>query len=150
MFAVSHAVLSLVLFGPLVLSITALAGESLRLEAFTTTEYVIGGRDDPRLRAISVTIYELDGLARFEAALSQYLPADADAAKAEALRRIGALDEEHLAPTKHAAMGLAKAVHYSIDRYPAIVIDGTAVIYGVTDLNDTMERYDAWREAESR
>lgn len=150
MLAVSHALLSLVLFGPLVASIIALAGEPLRLEAFTTAEYVISGRNDPRLRAVSVTIYKLDGLAKFEAALSQDLPAGADAAKAEALRRIGELDEERMAPTKHAAMGLAKAVQYGIDRYPAIVIDGTAVIYGVIDLNDALQRYEAWRAAVSR
>jgi len=150
MLAVSHALLSLTLFGPLVSSITALAGESLRLEVFTTMEFVINGRDDPRLRAVSVTIYQLESVARFEAALSLDLPADVDAAKAEALRRIGELDEEHLAPTRHATMGLAKAEHYGIDRYPAIVIDGTAVIYGVTNLNDALRRYAAWRERASR
>lgn len=150
MLAVSHALLSLVLFGPLVLGTTAIARESLRLEAFTTTEYAISGQDDPRLRAVSVTIYGLDGLARFEAALSQGLPADVDSATAEALRRIGDLDEEHMAPTRHAAMGLAKAMQYGIDRYPAIVINGTAVVYGVIDLNVAMQRYEAWREAGSR
>ena len=150
MLAVPHALLSLVFFGSLVSSTPAIAGKTRSLEAFTTTEYVISGRDDPRLRNASVTIYGLDGLAKFEAALSHDLPADADAAKTEALRRIGKLDEEHMAPTKHAAMGLAKAVQYGIDRYPAIVIDGTAVIYGVTDLNHAMQRYEAWREAESR
>jgi integrating conjugative element protein (TIGR03757 family) len=150
MLAVSHALLSLVLFGPLVSSTIAIAGDSLRVEAFTTAEYVISGRDSPRLRIASVTIYRLDGLARFEAALSQDLPADAEAAKAAALRRIGALDEAQMAPAKQAAMGLAKAVHYGIDRYPAIVIDGMAVIYGVTDLNDALQRYAAWQVATSR
>jgi integrating conjugative element protein (TIGR03757 family) len=150
MLAVSHALLSLVLFGPLVSSTIAKAGDSLRVEAFTTAGYVIGGRDGSRLRIASVTIYRLDGLAEFEAALSQDLPAGADAAKAEALRRIGELDEERMAPMKHAALGLAKAVHYGIDRYPAIVIDETAVIYGVTDLDDALQRYAAWQEAKSR
>lgn len=150
MLAVSHALLSLVLFGPLVSSTPVIVGDSPRLEAFTTAEYVISGGDSPRLRSAFVTIYRLDGLAQFEAVLSQDLPADAEAATAEALRRIGELDEERMAPMKHAALGLAKAVHYGIDRYPAIVIDETAVIYGVTDLDDALQRYAAWQEAKSR
>jgi integrating conjugative element protein (TIGR03757 family) len=42
------------------------------------------------------------------------------------------------------------ALHYGVDRIPAIVIDGTAVVYGVTDLVDAVQRYDAWRTAPSR
>ena len=36
---------------------------------------------------------------------------------------------------QRAAMGLAKAMQYGIDQYPAIVFDGDLAIYGVTDIN---------------
>ena len=94
-----------------------------------------------------MTIYAVDGLERFEASLSQDLPVQEDAAKAEAMRRIGELDEARMAPAKEAAIGLAKAIQYGVDRYPAIVLDGHAVIYGVTDLVDALARYGSWREA---
>ena len=55
-----------------------------------------------------------------------------------------------MAPAKDAAIGLAKAVQYGVDRYPAVVVNGTAVVYGVTDLVEAVARYQAWREARSQ
>ena len=46
---------------------------------------------------------------------------------------------------QRAAMGLAKAVQYGVDRYPAIVFDGQMVVYGVTDLEAALQYYRAWR-----
>ncbi len=48
---------------------------------------------------------------------------------------------------KNAALGLAKAKQYGLDRYPAIVFDGRAVVYGVRDLGEALARYRQWREA---
>ena len=131
-------------------SVALQAVERLSLEVFTAAEFPISGEDDRRLRGATVTVYVVDGLEQFESALSQNLPADADAAKAEALRRIGELDDARMAPAKDAAIGLAKAVQYGVDRYPAIVVNGTAVLYGVTDLVEAVARYEAWREARSQ
>ena len=150
MLALAHALVSLVLMGPLVFSGAVVAGESLGVEVFTAAGFPISGKADPRLRTATVTVYAIDGLDQFESALSEDLPPDADAAKAEALRRIGQLNEVRMAPAKHAALGLAKAVQYGVDRYPAIVFNGTAVVYGVTDLVEAVQRYAAWREAQAR
>lgn len=117
---------------------------------FTAAGLPISGKADPRLQAAAVTVYVVDGLAQFESAPSQDLPTVADAAKAKALRRIGTLNEARIAMANNAAMGLAKAVQFGVDRYPAIVFNSTAVIYGVTDLVDAIQRYDAWCEAQSR
>ena len=92
----------------------------------------------------------VDGLERFESRLSEGLPADTKAARAEALRRVQQLDDTRMAPAKNAAIGLAKAVQYGVDRYPAIVFDGRAVIYGVTDLVEALDRYDAWQREQAR
>lgn len=150
MLAISHALVALTLFGPLLLSGVLQAGERLSLEVFTSGEFPVGGQDDRRLQGASVTVYAVDGLEQFDLALSQNLPTDADAAKAEALRRIGELDDARIAPAKDAAIGLAKAVQYGVDRYPAIVVNGTAVVYGVTDLVVAVARYEVWREARSQ
>ncbi len=150
MLAISHALIGLTLFGPLVFSGALQAVEPLSLEIFTAATFPITGKDDRRLRNATVTVYAVDGLEQFEASLSQNLPAQEDAAKAEAMRRIGELDEGRMAPAKEAAIGLAKAVQYGIDRYPAIVFEGHAVLYGVTDLVDAFARYESWREAQAR
>ena len=148
--ALPHALLGLALFGPSLLSGPVQAAEPLRIEVFTTPGFPILGKDDGRLQGATVTVCVVDGLEQFESALSEGLPNDAQAAKAEALRRIGELNGARVAPAKESAMGLAKASQYGLDRYPAIVFDGTAVVYGVTDLVDAVARYDSWHEAQSR
>jgi integrating conjugative element protein (TIGR03757 family) len=134
----------------LVVSCPLFAGEPGGVDVVTVREFPIRGADHSRLKSARVQIYEVDSLRRFEAALSEGLPGDPDAAKAEALRRIGALKEAQDATAQNAANGLAMALHYGVDRIPAIVIDGAAVIYGVTDLVDAIQRYDAWRAAPLR
>ncbi len=95
----------------------------MTFEVFTTTGFPISGKDGPGLPGATVTVYAADGLAQFEADLSRDLPTDAaDAAKTEALRRISQLNEPRMTPAKDAALGLAKAVQYGVDRYPAIVL----------------------------
>lgn len=150
MLAISHVLVALALFGPLVFSNALRAGDALSLEVFTMATLPISGQDDRRLHGASVTVYAVDGLARFETLLSEDLPSEADAAKAEAIRRIGELNEARMASAKEAATGLAKAVQYGVNRYPAIVFEGDAVIYGMTDLVDAVARYEAWREAQAR
>ena len=145
MLALSHALVGLTLFGPLALSASAWAGDALIIEVFSTSEQPVVGAEHERLRTATITTYAVDGLERFESGLSEGLPADPDAAKAEALRRIQHLDDARMAPAKNAAFGLAKAVQYGVDRYPAIVLDGRAVVFGVPDLGEALDRYETWQ-----
>lgn len=145
MFAFSHALVGLTLLGPLVFGLPVWAHGTLSIEAFTASKSQITGVEDERLRVATVTTYIVEGLERFESGLSEGLPADPKAAKAEALRRVQQLDDARMAPAKNAAIGLAKAVQYGVDRYPAIVFDGRAIVYGVTDLVEALDRYDAWQ-----
>lgn len=140
----------LALLGPLAFSVPAWAGDALVIEVFTTSEQPIVGAEHERLRTATITSYAVDGLERFESELSEGLPADPDTAKAAALRRIQRLDDARMAPAKDAAFGLAKAVQYGVDRYPAIVFDGRAVVYGVTDLVQALDRYEAWQREQTR
>jgi integrating conjugative element protein (TIGR03757 family) len=148
--ALSHALFGLTLFGSFLISSTPQAGTQLSIEVFTTTEFPISGKDDLRLQGARVTEYFVDGLKHVESTLSESLPNDAETAKAEALRRIEQLDGAHMVPAKSAAIGLAKAVHYGVDRYPAIVLDVRAVVYGVTDLVEAIDRYEAWQREQAR
>lgn len=145
MLVLSHALVGLALFGTLVFSALAWAGESLDIEIFITDEHSVAGADRKRLRTANVTTYAVNGLERFEIGLSEGLPADPETAKAEAFRRIQELDSAQMGLAKNTAIGLAKAVAYGVDRHPAIVFDGRAVVYGVTDLVEALERYEASR-----
>lgn len=150
MLALSNALVVLTLFGPLVFSAPVWAGDALVIEVFSTSEQPIVGAKHERLRTVTITIYAVDGLKRFESGLSEGLPADPDAAKAEALRRIQHLDYARMVPAKNAAFGLAKAVQYGVDRYPAIVFEGRAVVYGVTGLVEAHNHYEAWQREQIR
>ena len=149
MLALSHALVGLTLFGPLVFGVPVWADDALVIEVFTTSEQRVVGAEHERLRTATVTTYAVDGLERFESELSEGLPADPEAAKAEALRRIQRLDDARMAPAKNAAVGLAKAAQYGIDRYPAIVFDGQAVVYGVTELVEALDRFEAWQREQT-
>lgn len=136
--------------GPLAISAPVWASDALVIEVFTTSEQPVVGAEHERLRTATITSYAVDGLERFESVLSEGLPADPDAARPEALRRIQHLDDARMVPAKNAAFGLAKAVQYGVDRYPAIVFDGRAVVYGVTDLVEALDRYEAWQREQTR
>jgi integrating conjugative element protein (TIGR03757 family) len=150
MLALFHALVGLTLFGPLAFSVPVWAGDTLVIEVFTTSEQPVVGAEHERLRSAIITTYAVNGLELFESGLSEGLPADLDTAKAEALRRIQQLDDARMAPAKNAAFGLAKAVQYGVDRYPAIVFDGRAVVYGVTDLVEALDRFEAWQREQTR
>lgn len=150
MFAFSHALVGLTILGPIVFCVPVWADGALSVEVFTASERSISGAEDERLRTAAVTTYAIDGLDRFESGLSEGLQQDPEAAKTEALRRIQRLDDARMVPAKNAAIGLAKAVQYGVDRYPAIVFDGRAVVYGLADMVEALDRYEAWQWDQAR
>ena len=119
------------------------------IEVLTTTEVPVNGEvainQQLDTREIELHIFELDGIQRIEAKLSKDLSADPEHARRMALRRIGQLDEAAQTRMQRAATGLAKAVQYGIDRYPAIVFNGQGVIYGLTDLDTAFQYYWVWQ-----
>jgi integrating conjugative element protein (TIGR03757 family) len=150
MLTLSHALLGLALFGPIVHSLPVWAGDVLSIEVFTTSERPVVGADYQRLGSATVATYAVNGLERFQSALSEGLPTDPEAAKAEAIYRIQQLDDVRMEPVKNATIGLVKALQYGVNRYPAIVFDERAVVYGVTNLVEALDRYQAWQREQAR
>ena len=110
--------------------ITTTALADPRVEVFTD-------RAHPIIHAeafAQVRVVRIDGLVLAQEYLSEGLPMDENAAAKRVHARLAArpdLKDQMMA----AGEGLAMAhLQYQLDRYPAIVFDGTAVIYGVTDL----------------
>jgi integrating conjugative element protein (TIGR03757 family) len=120
----------------------------LSVEVFTTADRPV--RWGPEVeskdaRFIDLQVYELNGIQLVETALSKNLPTDQNQAKQTALKRIQQLDEQATASIQNAAVGLAKAMQYGIDRYPAIVFGGEVVVYGLTDPNAALDYYHQWQ-----
>lgn len=124
------------------------------IEVFTTADFPVTGEvtnnRQPDYRESELHVYELDGIQRIEADLSKGLTTNPKKSKRIVLQRIQQLGEVTRARMQRAAMGLAKAVQYGIDRYPAIVFDGEVVIYGMTDIREALRQYQQWREGEKR
>ena len=91
------------------------------------------------------TIYHIDRVARLQHRLSEGLPADPELAKQRVLERLQHVDASVSAELEHAAQGLLLAVQYGLDRYPAVIFDGRAVVYGVTDLSEALSHYRRWQ-----
>lgn len=128
-------------------------GIPTRIEVFTTTDSPVTREAEPTQPdsgVIDLQIYELDGIQRIKTNLSKGLTADPERSRRVVLERIQRMDDAERARMQRAAMGLARALQYGIDRYPAIVFDGEAAIYGVTDVHAALQRYRQWREGRRR
>ena len=79
------------------------------------------------------TRYDIDRISLLQQALSHGLPADPAQAKQLVLQRFQVMDAALSHRLENAGKGLAQAMAYGIDRTPAVVFDGRAVIYGVTE-----------------
>ena len=113
-----------------------------RVEVFVNSAMLI-------TNAAGATVYLLDGLQMLEAQLSQGLPAtEAEAAQVarERVQRLGGQLQQRAA---NAAQGMVLAAQYGIDRIPAIVIDGCAIVYGMTDVHKAVAAY-ALRQESAR
>ena len=125
-------------------------GHQRLVEVFTTAGSPVNGETalnmQPGYREIEFHVYELDAIQRIEAKLSKGLTADFKQSKQVVLQRFQQLSEEDRTQLQRAAMGLAKAAQFGVDRYPAIVFDGVVTIYGVTDIREALYRYEQWRE----
>lgn len=123
------------------------------MEIFTTAQYFISGRRDQELKqkvSKNYDVYVIDRISLLKSTLSEGLPSDAQKAKALVLNRFQSLDASTNQQLENAAKGLVKAMDYGVDRYPAIVFDGQAVIYGVTDIDVATAYYKQWREKGTR
>ena len=123
------------------------------IEVFTSAHVPIRGSDTSGVRENAlgkVTHYNLDGIDQLQQTLSQALPNDPGQAKQLVLQRLQSMDAALSHRLENAGNGLVQAMHYGIDRTPAIVFDRQAVIYGVTELDDAIEQYTQWREQGSR
>ena len=129
----------------------ALANEELPglIEVFTVTGERITGQDvllhDTPGEGLEVHIYRLDGFKDLETRLSEHLPGDPEQARQMATDKLSQISETDRARLQRTAVGLARAIRYGIDRRPAMVFNGQAVVYGLTDLPAGLTQYRHWQ-----
>lgn len=105
------------------------------IEVFTDSSLqILPGNDH-------ATFYLIDRIHKLQEEFSIDLPADSESAKALALQRFQRMDTQLSRELENAAKGLVQATQYGIDRYPAIVFDGQAVVYGLTDIYSATQLY---------
>ncbi len=123
------------------------SGEPVRVEAFTGQNLPMQAvvRDNVQSESTTIEVYEIDGIDRFEAILSEQLPTKPNAARRVALKRVSQVDAVRIEEPQRAAVGLVRAAEYGIDRFPAIVFGGHAVVYGVTDIGEALRHYRVWQ-----
>jgi len=120
--------------------------EPVRIEVFTAQDLAIQPLEPGDLSAsTTIEVYKVDETERFETILSEQLPPDPEVAKCLAQERLRQLGGSQIEEAKRAAAGIVKAAEYGIERYPAIVFDGEAVVYGVTDIGEALRLYRARR-----
>ena len=127
------------------LSALAIAGEAApAIEVFTDSTFQFVSDSD------NTAIYVMDRINQLQQVLSADLPSDPENAKQLVLARFQRMDPQLSSELESAAKGLAQAMQYGINRYPAIVFDGDAVVYGVPDVRAATELYQRWQKRGAR
>lgn len=140
---------------PFVLSIPLYLGiqspvraEALSVEAFTdNSRFPVVWRMKPDVK---VAIYDLATPKHIGQMLSVGLPANPEAARILAEQSIKANRNSLTSELKSAYQGHTKAMDYGLTHYPALVFNGKAVIYGISDVEEGIKRYQTWQAAQHR
>ena len=122
----------------------ACAADLRVIDIFTTSSRPVEVHAVAADPTIELNVVEVDTLERFNAGLSERLPDDPTSAQSDVRKRLATLNQDEVAALRHTAMGLSMAAQLGVDRTPAIVFDQQAVLYGVTDLPEALNRYRAW------
>ena len=98
-----------------------------------------------------ITILSLDAVQSIQDQLSEGLPNDETLARASVQRKIAEIGRSKLEDELRTAyLPLSTMMAYGLDRYPVIIFDKQAVIYGMTDLSLAINRYHQWLKDEKR
>ena len=138
-YSITSVVLTGSLFAPAWANETAPA-----IEVFTDSKFQVVRIPE------NTTVYVIDRIDQLQQTLSKDLPSDPDKAKQVVLARFQRTDAQLSSELENAAKGLVQAMQYRINRYPAIVFDGNAVVYGVTDVDAATQLYQRWQKRGAR
>jgi integrating conjugative element protein (TIGR03757 family) len=122
--------------------VASATAEYPKAEVFTSAQYPITTDITP-----GVQVYRLDAPARLEGEITARLPSDPSEAYAFAEEALKVQWREQAKRLTETYQGVLKARQYGLQKLPAIVFDGRAVVYGVTDLEQALGDYRRWQGA---
>lgn len=142
----------LIVLMAVVLGVPAAADQSLPASIVVIKDTETELRNTVSVRALldarntELKIYEIDAADRFEQSVSVNLPVDPDQARAAFERRVDRIGRDTLErQAVEAYRGVMAAVRYQVKAYPAVIFDGSSVVYGVTDLAEALGHYQRWK-----
>lgn len=114
------------------------------VEVFTDQTHPVAGAANPDL---DVRYYELDNPQNYLKSFTLDVPADPSEAEGVIRARIDKLGGEAFSRQLHDAYaGAMQAFAYQLDRYPAIVFNKHAVVYGVNNVDTAYQYYVNWTQ----
>jgi integrating conjugative element protein (TIGR03757 family) len=134
------------------LSQTAQA-EPLLVEVFTDALQGPPPSDvGPGRSEITTTVYDLSAPQQAAQALANELrlPADPASAMTEAKTYLQRHGLELASKVGQAQISHQKALAYGLTRYPALVINQEAIVYGSTDVQEAVRQYRSWQAAKGK
>jgi len=112
----------------------------------TSDKYPVVTPDAFKSYIPKVTLLNLDSVSQIENRLSKGLAANEKLATAEFHRRVEAIGKAQLeSDLRNAYQAVGAAMTYRLERYPVVIFDEKAVVYGLTDLSQALEKYRQWR-----
>jgi integrating conjugative element protein (TIGR03757 family) len=93
----------------------------------------------------NATVYVVDTINTVSERLSTGLPNTPAEAQKIATARLNALTAQDKEVLHQASAGVIRAAEYKITKAPAIVFDGQAVLYGLSDVEQARDIYRRWR-----
>ncbi|MGS2722125.1 TIGR03757 family integrating conjugative element protein [Porticoccus sp. GXU_MW_L64] len=121
-------------------------GLPLELKVITSDNYPVTGNTALSGSKADIAIYNLDNVDRLTESLGQNLPNTAAKSHAQLQKRIELMGQSTLeAQFRDAHQGLVTLITNRINRFPAIIVNDRAVIYGVTHIPEAIAIYRQWK-----
>ncbi|WP_284427453.1 TIGR03757 family integrating conjugative element protein [Acidovorax sp. SUPP1855] len=115
-----------------------------QVEVFANSAMLVTPQRSDRFK---LDIYRLDAMARVQQSINQGLPQNEADARAWLAANEARIRRQVQPVVANAANGITLAMHYRIDRLPAIVVNRQTVVFGMTDVNAALAAFQRARSS---
>ncbi|GKT19517.1 TIGR03757 family integrating conjugative element protein [Acidovorax sp. SUPP2522] len=109
-----------------------------QVEVFANSAMFVTPQRSDRFK---LDIYRLDAMSSVQQSINQGLPQNEADARAWLVANEARIRRQVQPVVANAANGITLAMHYRIDRLPAIVVNRQTVVFGMTDVNAALAAF---------